>query len=71
MSEELILTQNVNALMNRVWSFILTAALLTVAALPVYGQKSDCKNPNQKTYNKKPALCAAVFTAIATFEIGG
>jgi len=44
--------------MNRIWSFVLTTALLTVAALPVYGQTSDCKNPNQKTYNKKPAFCA-------------
>ena len=58
MSEELIPTQNVNAGMNRIWSFVLTTALLTVVALPVYGQTSDCKNPNQKTYNKKPAFCA-------------
>ena len=44
--------------MNRIWSVVLTTALLTVAASPLYGQTSDCKNPNQKTYKKKPALCA-------------
>lgn len=41
--------------MNRTWSFVLTIALLTV---PVSGQSGDCKNPNQKTYNKNPIFCA-------------
>ena len=38
--------------------FILTTALLTVAAMPVCAQTGDCKNPNGKTYNKNPAFCA-------------
>ena len=39
-------------------SFVLTTILLTVAAVPVSGQTEVCKNPNQKTYNRKPAFCA-------------
>lgn len=42
--------------MNRV--FVLTAALLSVTVIPVCAQTGDCKNPNQKTYNKKSAFCA-------------
>lgn len=39
-------------------SFVLTTVLLTVAAMPVYGQADSCKNPNGKTYNKNPVFCA-------------
>lgn len=41
--------------MNRIWRFVLATAFLTV---PIFGQTSDCRNPNQKTYNKNPVFCA-------------
>jgi hypothetical protein len=33
-------------------------ALSTVATILAYGQEGVCKNPNGKTYNRKPAFCA-------------
>ena len=44
--------------MNRIWSVVLATALSAVVAMSGSGQTSDCRNPNQKTYNKNPIFCA-------------
>jgi hypothetical protein len=36
----------------------LTAAMITLATIVANGQVRDCKNPNRKTYNPKPAFCS-------------